>query len=112
MTWKCGSRTYDLTRQGLIMGILNGLWWPAMSGLVPDVMRDDELLQLALGSPTIDGVVLGSNHLQVVQVSVDEAGLWQIALDAATVIWFQRVPLRVGGSAGARSLCASASPSR
>ena len=23
MTWKCGSRTYDLTRQGLIMGILN-----------------------------------------------------------------------------------------
>jgi hypothetical protein len=30
-----------------LMGLLNGLWWPAMSGLVPEVMGDDENLQPA-----------------------------------------------------------------
>ncbi len=69
------------------MGILNGLWWPAMSGLVPDVMRDDEHLQPAnayISVASNGGLILG-NAIGGLLVAAFGSGP-AIAIDATTFL--------------------------
>ncbi len=70
-----------------IMGILNGLWWPAMSGLVPDVMRDDEHLQPANAyiSVASNGGLIAGNALGGLLVAAFGSGI-AIAIDATTFL--------------------------
>jgi predicted MFS family arabinose efflux permease len=70
-----------------VMGILNGLWWPAMSGLVPDVMRDDEHLQPANAyiSVASNGGLIAGNALGGLLVAAFGSGI-AIAIDATTFL--------------------------
>ena len=70
-----------------IMGILNGLWWPAMSGLVPDVMRDDEHLQPANAyiSVASNGGLVAGNAIGGLLVAAFGSGI-AIAIDATTFL--------------------------
>lgn len=70
-----------------LIGILNGLWWPAMSGLVPDVMGDDENLQPAnayISVASNGGLILG-NALGGLLVAAFGSGI-AIAIDAMTFL--------------------------
>lgn len=70
-----------------IMGILNGLWWPAMSGLVPDVMGDDEHLQPANAyiSVASNGGLIVGNAIGGLLVAAFGSGV-AIAIDATTFL--------------------------
>jgi MFS family permease len=70
-----------------IMGMLNGLWWPAMSGLVPDVMGDDENLQPANAyiSVASNGGLIAGNALGGLLVAAFGSGI-AIAIDAMTFL--------------------------
>jgi len=70
-----------------IIGILNGLWWPAMSGLVPDVMGDDENLQPANAyiSVASNGGLIAGNALGGLLVAAFGSGI-AIAIDATTFL--------------------------
>jgi MFS family permease len=70
-----------------VMGILNGLWWPAMSGLVPDVMGDDEHLQPANAyiSVASNGGLIAGNALGGLLVAAFGSGV-AIAIDATTFL--------------------------
>jgi MFS family permease len=70
-----------------IMGILNGLWWPAMSGLVPDVMGDDEHLQSANAyiSVASNGGLIAGNAIGGLLVAAFGSGI-AIAIDAMTFL--------------------------
>ena len=70
-----------------IMGILNGLWWPAMSGLVPDVMGDDENLQPANAyiSVASNGGLIAGNAIGGLLVAAFGSGI-AIAIDAMTFL--------------------------
>lgn len=70
-----------------VMGILNGLWWPAMSGLVPDVMGDDENLQPANAfiSVASNGGLIAGNALGGLLVAAFGSGV-AIAIDATTFL--------------------------
>ena len=69
-----------------VMGILNGLWWPAMSGLVPDVMGDDENLQPANAyiSVASNGGLIAGNAIGGLLVAA--FGSIAIAIDATTFL--------------------------
>jgi MFS family permease len=70
-----------------IIGILNGLWWPAMSGLVPDVMGDDEHLQPANAyiSVASNGGLIAGNAIGGLLVAAFGSGI-AIAIDATTFL--------------------------
>jgi MFS family permease len=70
-----------------VMGILNGLWWPAMSGLVPDVMHDDEHLQPANAyiSVASNGGLVAGNAIGGLLVAAFGSGI-AIAIDALTFL--------------------------
>jgi MFS family permease len=70
-----------------VIGILNGLWWPAMSGLVPDVMGDDEHLQPANAyiSVASNGGLIAGNALGGLLVAAFGSGV-AIAIDAITFL--------------------------
>jgi MFS family permease len=70
-----------------IMGVLNGLWWPAMSGLVPDVMGDDKHLQPANAyiSVASNGGLIAGNALGGLLVAAFGSGV-AIAIDATTFL--------------------------
>lgn len=70
-----------------LMGLLNGLWWPAMSGLVPEVMGDDENLQPAnayISVASNAGLILG-NAVGGLLVAGFGSGI-AIAIDGATFL--------------------------
>lgn len=70
-----------------VTGILNGLWWPAMSGLVPEVMGDDEHLQPANAYVSVAsnaGLILG-NAVGGLLVAGFGSGI-AIAIDGATFL--------------------------
>ena len=70
-----------------VMGILNGMWWPAMSGLVPDVMGDDENLQPANAyiSVASNGGLIAGNAVGGLLVASFGSGV-AIAIDATTFL--------------------------
>lgn len=76
-----------LAALSFVMGILNGLWWPAMSGLVPDVMGDDEHLQPANAyiSVASNGGLIAGNALGGLLVAAFGSGV-AIAIDATTFL--------------------------
>jgi hypothetical protein len=76
-----------LAALSFVIGILNGLWWPAMSGLVPDVMGDDEHLQPANAyiSVASNGGLIAGNALGGLLVAAFGSGV-AIAIDAITFL--------------------------
>jgi len=83
-----GSATIPLLAGlSFVMGILNGLWWPAMSGLVPDVMGDDEQLQSANAyiSVASNGGLIAGNAIGGLLVAAFGSGI-AIAIDATTFL--------------------------
>lgn len=71
---------------GAIAGCLNGLWWPAYAGMVPDAV-EDKFLQPAnayLSVASNGGLILGS-ALGGVLVAVVGAG-FAVAIDATTFL--------------------------
>ncbi len=70
-----------------VMGLLNGLWWPAMSGLVPDVMKDDEQFQSANAfiSVASNGGLIAGNAIGGLLVAAFGSGI-AIAIDATTFL--------------------------
>lgn len=70
-----------------VMGILNGLWWPAMSGLVPEVMKDDSDLQSANAyiSVASNGGLIAGNAIGGLLVAAFGSGI-AIAIDATTFL--------------------------
>jgi MFS family permease len=74
-----------LVALSFISGILNGLWWPAFPGLVPDLIKDESLLQPANAYVSVGsnaGLIIG-NALGGVLVAVFGSGI-AIAVDALT----------------------------
>lgn len=76
-----------LAALGFVSGILNGLWWPAFSGLVPDVVGEDEHLQPANAYVSVAsnaGLIVG-NALGGLLVAAFGAGI-AIAIDSLTFL--------------------------
>lgn len=72
---------------GFLSGILNGLWWPAFPGLVPDVVHDEEHLQPAnaiVGIGSNVGMILGS-AVGGILVAAFGSGI-AIAIDSLTFL--------------------------
>jgi MFS family permease len=72
---------------GFLSGILNGLWYPAFPGLVPDVVTDEEHLQPAnayVGIGSNVGLILGS-AVGGVLVAAFGSGV-AIAIDSLTFL--------------------------
>lgn len=68
-------------------GVLNGLWWPAMSGLVPEVVTNEDHLQPANAYISVaanGGLVLGS-AIGGLLVATFGSGI-AIAIDAASFL--------------------------
>ena len=63
-----------------VSGVLNGLWWPAFPGLVPDVIKDEGLLQPANAYVSVGsnaGLIVGnttitSNAARIPVTEVDQ----------------------------------------
>ena len=71
---------------GAISGCLNALWWPAMSGLVPEVV-DDEHLQPANAFVSVasNAGLIAGNAIGGVLVALIGSG-WAIAVDSVSFI--------------------------
>ena len=72
---------------GFISGLLNGVWFPAFVGLVPDVVRDEEHLQAANACVSVasnTGLIVGS-ALGGVLVAAFGAGI-AIAIDGLSFL--------------------------
>lgn len=69
-----------------ITGILNGLWWPAFSGLAPDVVAEEHLQPAnAYISVASNGGLIAGNAIGGVLVALFGAGI-AIACDAASFL--------------------------
>lgn len=71
---------------GALSGLLNGMWYPAMSGLTPDVVPDEQLqpANALLSIATNAGFILG-NAIGGILVALVGPG-WAIALDSLSFI--------------------------
>ena len=71
---------------GAISGCLNALWWPAMSGLVPDVVEDEHLQPAnAFVSVASNGGLIAGNAIGGLLVALVGSG-WAIALDSLSFL--------------------------
>lgn len=70
-----------------VSGILNGLWWPAFSGLVPDVVRSEEHLQPANAYVSVasNGGLIAGNAIGGLLVAAFGSGV-AIAIDAVSFL--------------------------
>lgn len=88
------SSTWLLAVMGGIFGILNAIWWPAMSGVLPEIVPKDKLQQgnAVVGLLTNIGYIVGTLSGGVI-VSTVGAG-WGLMADAVTffvagvIVWF------------------------
>jgi MFS family permease len=88
------SSTWLLALMGGIFGILNAIWWPAMSGVLPEIVPKDKLQQgnAVVGLLTNIGYIVGTLSGGVI-VSTVGAG-WGLMADAVTffvagvIVWF------------------------
>lgn len=71
---------------GAISGCLNALWWPAMSGLVPDVVEDEHLQPAnAFVSVASNGGLILGNAIGGLLVALVGSG-WAIAVDSLSFL--------------------------
>ena len=71
---------------GAISGCLNALWWPAMSGLVPDVVEEEHLQPAnAFVSVASNGGLIAGNAIGGLLVALVGSG-WAIALDSLSFL--------------------------
>ena len=71
---------------GAISGCLNALWWPAMSGLVPDVVADEHLQPAnAFVSVASNGGLIAGNAIGGLLVALVGSG-WAIAVDSLSFL--------------------------
>ena len=71
---------------GAIGGTLNGLWYPAMSGVVPDVVADEHLQPAnAFVSVASNGGLIAGNAIGGLLVALVGSG-WAIALDSLSFL--------------------------
>ena len=71
---------------GAISGCLNALWWPAMSGMVPDVVEDEHLQPAnAFVSVASNGGLIAGNAIGGLLVALVGSG-WAIALDSLSFL--------------------------
>lgn len=69
-----------------VMGILNGLWWPAFSGLAPDVVAEEHLQPAnAYISVASNGGLIAGNAIGGILVAAFGSGI-AIAVDAASFL--------------------------
>ena len=71
---------------GALSGLLNGMWYPAMSGLTPDVVPDEQLQSAnALVSIATNVGFIAGNALGGVLVALVGPG-WAIAIDSVSFV--------------------------
>ena len=71
---------------GAISGCLNALWWPAMSGLVPDVVEEEHLQPAnAFVSVASNGGLIAGNAIGGLLVALVGSG-WAIAVDSLSFL--------------------------
>lgn len=88
------SSTWLLALMGGIFGILNAIWWPAMSGVIPEIVPKEKLQEgnAVVGLLTNIGYIVGTLSGGVIVASVG-AG-WGLLADAITffiagvIVWF------------------------
>ena len=70
-----------------LSGILNGMWWPAFTGLVPEVVTDEEHLQPANAYVSVasNGGLIAGNAIGGLLVAGFGSGI-AIAIDAVTFL--------------------------
>jgi predicted MFS family arabinose efflux permease len=72
---------------GALSGLLNGMWYPAMSGLTPDVVPDEQLQSAnALVSIATNVGFIAGNALGGVLVALVGPG-WAIAIDSLSFVF-------------------------
>ena len=78
------SSTLLLALMGGLFGILNAIWWPAMSGVLPEILPKDKLQQgnAVMGLMTNFGYIVGTIGGGILVATVG-AG-WGLLVDAAT----------------------------
>ena len=78
------SSTFLLALMGGLFGILNAIWWPAMSGVLPEILPRDKLQQgnAVIGLMTNFGYIVGTLGGGILVATVG-AG-WGLLVDAAT----------------------------
>jgi MFS family permease len=92
------SNVWILVAMGGIFGVLNALWWPAMSGVLPEILPKEKLQEgnavigLMSNIGNVSGTLLGG-----VIVSALNPG-WGLLIDAATffiagiIVWNLKLP--------------------
>lgn len=88
------SSTWLLALMGGIFGILNAIWWPAMSGVLPEIVPKEKLQEgnAVVGLLTNIGYIVGTLSGGVIVASIG-AG-WGLLADAITffiagvIVWF------------------------
>ena len=78
------SSTFLLALMGGLFGILNAIWWPAMSGVLPEILPRDKLQQgnAVIGLMTNFGYIIGTLGGGILVATVG-AG-WGLLVDAGT----------------------------
>ena len=78
------SSTFLLALMGGLFGILNAIWWPAMSGVLPEILPRDKLQQgnAVIGLMTNFGYIVGTLGGGILVATVG-AG-WGLLVDAGT----------------------------
>jgi MFS family permease len=95
------SSTWLLAIMGAIFGILNAIWWPAMSGVLPEIVPKEKLQEgnAVVGLLTNIGYIVGTLGGGII-VSTVGAG-WGLLADAITffiagvIVWFLPITGRV-----------------
>ena len=95
------SSTWLLALMGGIFGILNAIWWPAMSGVLPEIVPKEKLQEgnAVIGLLTNIGYIVGTLGGGII-VSTIGAG-WGLLADAITffiagvIVWFLPITGRI-----------------
>ncbi len=95
------SSTWLLALMGGIFGILNAIWWPAMSGVLPEIVPKEKLQEgnAVVGLLTNIGYIVGTLGGGII-VSTIGAG-WGLLADAITffiagvIVWFLPITGRI-----------------
>jgi MFS family permease len=88
------SSIWLLALMGALFGILNAIWWPAMSGVLPEIMPKEKLQEgnAVIGLMTNFGYIIGTLTGGILVATVG-AG-WGLLVDAITffiagvIVWF------------------------
>lgn len=95
------SRVWVLVLMALLFGVLASLWWPAMSGVLPEILPQEKLqdgnavIGLMSNLGNISGALIGG-----LIVSAFNPG-WGLLIDAATfflaglTVWFIPIPTKI-----------------